>query len=877
MVVSLTKGYSQIPITFNVGSGSGQMGSTVCVDVTFEDFMKVTSTQFEIRFDPNVLRLNTPIDVSTSVLNEGGMAGLSINNFNDVDAANGFLAVVWIDVATTGKTFDDDEIFFTLCFELIGEPCETSEITITESGKITFEFIQIDCVTGEENDFPPVVNSGEITIDPAGYAISSAFCSSDDASNSGSITFSGSGGTGPYDWELTGGASGSGLNDCEMITVDDLAPGQYTLTLIDANNTVINEIITISTNSDFPFVLTLDGTNPTCFDRLNGSVGVIDIEGGEAPFEYAWSNMEFNEDTITQLGMGEYTLTITDVNGCTTSSSATIEVDTLTVNFDVISDPSCDGSSNGIVSLSAEGGTPFPGNGYDFEINGVGSTIYFASNFMPIDIFTPANLPSGCFEIVASDNATFPCFSDPVEFCIEAGSFSTLDIQVTDISCFGACDGAVVITADDMGNYSFMVTDPDGNAQTGMNTNLAFDADNLCPGIYEVTVNDVNAGCSIDTTFTILEPELLVLSVIDSLGPGCGGGDGMISFGAAGGTEPYTFEWNDGFDEAERINMGGGNYSVTLSDANGCRDSIDFTFSDGGNIGLNVLVCNAITCGGVADGSVCASVSAAGNYSFNWEDSEGNDIGSGGQIDNLAAGFYFVTATDGMCTDTDTVFLAPGQTPDVSIAFTPPTCPDVSDGMLVATLTSGTSPATFEWTEPPSTNVLSAGAVLSDGVGTYNLNVTDALGCELDTLVEITPPTNTIQVDITNIIENTCFGECEGVATFTASGGPDGNGNYVFFVSNISTPIDPNGDMTTVSTLCGGENWVYAIDGICASDTFFFTVPDADPITLVESGTIINPPSCAGGNDGSITIEVQGGNDSSYDIFWINEGIAGPS
>ncbi len=38
--------------------------------------------------------------------------------------------------------------------------------------------------------------------------------------------------------------------------------------------------------------------------------------------------------------------------------------------------------------------------------------------------------------------------------------------------------------------------------------------------------------------------------------------------------------------------------------------------------------------------------------------------------------------------------------------------------------------------------------------------------------------------------------------------------------------------MATVNALCGGENWVYAIDGICASDTFFFNIPDAEPISL---------------------------------------------
>jgi gliding motility-associated-like protein len=877
IVLSCTKGYSQVPIIFNIGSGSGPQGSQVCVDFTVEDFIKVTSTQFVIRFDPKVIALNTPIIVTNSCLNENGMGGLSTANFNVAEIADGYVNFIWFDLNTTGITLDGCEILFTLCFDLIGDPCESSDICITESGPVPFEFVQIDCITGEENDFPPIINKGEITIDPDGYAITSAFCSSDDASNSGSITFSGSGGTGPYNWEVSpGGASGTGLNDCETATIDDLGPGTYTVTLIDANNVVTNEVITISTNSEFPFILTLDGTNPTCFKTENGSINVVDIEGGEGPFTYEWSTFQFFEDSLIQLGAGDYDLTITDINGCTASSSVALEVDTIKLNFTVISDPSCDGSSDGIVSITAEGGTPYAGNGFLFDIGGINGTIYFSGGG-PLNPFTPGNLPAGCFEVVASDNATFACTSDPIEFCLEAGSFSTLDIDVTNISCFGECDGMVVVTAGTVGNFSFMVTDPDGNAVTGMNTNLAFDTDNLCSGIYDMTVNDVIANCSIDTFFTIIEPELLVLSVLDSLGPGCGGGDGMMTFEANGGTEDYIFEWNDAFDQSTRVNMGGGNYSVTVTDANGCQDSISFTFQDGGTIGLNAFVCNAVTCGGAMDGSICADVTSPGVFSFTWEDASGMSLGTGGQIDGVGGGIYYVTATDGLCTDVDTVIVAPGEMVSVSIVQEDPTCPDSPNGTLTATLATGTNPASYIWTEPPSTLPLSTGAVLLAGVGIYNLNVIDGNGCEIDTLIELTPPTNVINVDITNIVDNTCFGECEGEATFTASGGPDGSNNYVFFVSGISTPINPGGNVATVSTICGGGNWVYAIDGTCASDTFWFTVPDADPILLNESNSLLVPPSCAGGDDGSIMVEVEGGNSSSYDILWVNEGIMGPS
>ncbi|MEM9547501.1 MAG: gliding motility-associated C-terminal domain-containing protein [Bacteroidota bacterium] len=878
-----TRAYSQDPITINIGSDSGPKGSTRCIDFTTDDFTLATAAQFVIRFDPSVARLIEPLDLSTSCLN------IDENNifdsqFNLMETEDGFINVVWIDFATEGLTLDDDcDLFFTLCFELIGEPCDQTDICITESSKVSFEFVQIiDTLTGEDIELLPIINKGQLVVDPSNYVINTAFCSTDDSSNSGSITFSGAGGTGPYSWSISPGtASGTGLMDCETATVDNLGPGTYTVIITDSNNVVRTEVITITTNSDFPFTIDLDPINPTCFDSQNGSIIVSDIQGGEGPFSYEWSTFQFFKDTLENLGSGDYALTITDVNGCTTSAEVSLNADTISLSYVLVVEPSCEENANdGLVTITAEGGTPYPGNNYTWDIDGIimgnDTTFYFGGTNFPLNPFSPGNLPEGCFEVVATDNASIPCASDPFKFCIESGAFANLDFQVTNIACFGGCEGAISITAPSINNFNFTVTDPDGNVFTEMNTSSYIDTD-LCGGQYDVTIEDLDANCIRDTFFIIEEPALLEINVIDSIGPGCGGGDGMISMEALGGTADFTFLWNDGFDQASRVNMGGGNYSVTLTDANGCQDSISFTFADGGDIGLSAFVCQAISCGGLMDGSVCAGVSVAGSYTFSWADGNGIPLGTGVQIDGLGAGTYFVTATDGQCTDTDTVFLVPGPTPDVSIVQEDPTCLDSPDGRLTATLTDGVSPAMFEWTEPPSTMIISDGAVLTGSVGTYLLVVTDANGCTLDTMVTMTPPMDVIEIDVSNIVENICFGACEGEATFTASGGPAGTGEYVFFVSNLSSSIDPGGNTATVDVLCGGLNWVYAIDGVCASDTFFFTVPDAEPIALNEAASMLAPPSCAGGDDGSITIEVQGGNDSSYDIFWVNEGIGGPT
>ncbi len=876
LIIGQSNMLGQGPITFNIGSASGMVGDIVCVDVTVEGFDNVASMEWFNRWNSNVVLLDT-ILVDNSAMNANGMNLLPVSSFNFLEATPKYGKFTWFDPATTGVSLVDGAILYTICFELIGDPCETSIVDIT--GGDNEISIEIAVGTDSSVELPLsdiIINPGLITIDPAGYVISESHCSSDDNGDTGSITFAGAGGTGPYSWTVSGNGvnqsnlPGEEIEDCETATVDGLPPGQYTITFTDANNVIRNEIVEISTNSSFPFILSLDSMNPTCFDKNNGEISIDNINGGDGPFSYAWSNSQFGE-SIEDLVPGEYALTITDINGCTTSASTELAVDTLQVSIEVISDPSCNGGSNGVVSFTASGGTAYANGGYDYDIDGVDPTFYFSNGSEIPNQYIVGNLFEGCFSAVVVD--ALGCQSDPAEFCLEAGSFSTLVVDTTNVSCFGACDGSVLLTAGSTGNFTFQVSDGNGGALLGISGATTFSASNLCPGTYDAIVTNSSDGCFVDTSFTITEPLLLELSVVDSVGPGCGGGDGMITFEALGGTEPYDFIWDDAFDQSTRENMPGGTYSVTVSDFNGCRDSIMWTFAEGGDIGLTAGVLNAVSCESAQDGSVRATVSAAGSFTYTWEDNDGASLGTGEIITNLGGGIYFVTATDGECTDTTSVILAPGQTPAAAVTMVPPLCSNSTDGMLTATLLEGVAPAMFSWSQPPSTAIISNGAIVTGGVGIYNLNIVDANGCESDELFEIMTSPDSLQVVISDQTENICFGSCNGGATFTASGGPAGTGEYTFIISG--NPVVASGGVATVSDLCAGTNFVIVIDGVCSSDTMFFDVMDADEILIDIDNSTLNPPACDGGNDGSISVVVTGGNPSNYDLLWLNEGIMG--
>jgi len=867
---------AQDEFTVNIESIDGEQGDIVCIDFRVENFIEVSALGWVIRFDPSVLRyVNYEID--NSALNntpDGNFLFPSSFAENRVD--EGYINFVWEDGGSLGLNIPDGGLLYEICFEIIGEPCDQSEVAVTPLANEIQVSVAIPGTTDAEDLLQDdiLINNGVVNVVSNTFSVSSKFCSSDDTGSTGSITFAGSGGVEPYSWVLTqsgGGVSesGSGLAGCDPFTVDNLPPGTYSVEITDAAGVLRNTTIVIESSSDFPFFLELEGVDPTCFDRDNGRVVLDSVVGGVAPYHYEWSTFEFDSLEIKRLLAGTYGLTVTDANGCTTSATQVIDVDTVKISYVVVDDPSCEGVKDGRVSFFAEGGTPVAGNRYEFEVEGV--PFYLGDSPGPVTSpWTTDNMGEGCYTASVKDDLN--CVSDEIMFCLEASSFAELTLDTTNVSCNGACDGTVSIVAGTTGNYVFEVRDQGGQLVLGTVSPVDFTAVGLCPGAYTVQVRDQNEGCVSDTTFNITEPIPLQLIVVDSIGPGCGGGDGMIIFTQLGGTEPYEYLWSDNYNQSSRDNMIGGDYAVTLTDANGCTQELMWTFGPGGDIGLSAIVCQAVSCASDNDGSVCASVTVTGDYIFSWEDDSGASLGDGEQIDNLGGGIYYVTATDGVCTATDSVIVASGESPSITAVITPPLCPDSNNGQISVTLDEGVNPATFEWSQPPSTAIISTGQVFQDGVGIYNVHITDGNGCEADTLLELIAPADTIVVITSNIMAVSCSGECNGQVTFNVSGGPGTSGDYTLFLPN-GAQAAPGGDVT-ITDLCAGDNYVVAVDGQCATDTIRFVVPDTDPIMIDLDLSTITPPSCNGDDDGSIEVVIQGGNSASYDLLWVNEGVS---
>ncbi len=176
----------------------------------------------------------------------------------------------------------------------------------------------------------------------AGYAASvnstQPSCNSD-----GSVSASGSGGTPPYTYSWSTGATTSSINN--------LAPGTYSVTVTDGNNCTKTESVTLVANIP---VANASKTDVTCSGNCNGSATAT-VSGGASPYTYSWSNGSTTA-TINALCEGNYSVTVTDNKGCTSQKNITIGAG-INIALSVTTNQSTCAQPNGSASVTASGGT----------------------------------------------------------------------------------------------------------------------------------------------------------------------------------------------------------------------------------------------------------------------------------------------------------------------------------------------------------------------------------------------------------------------------------------------------------------------------------------------------------------------------------------
>ncbi|MCF8415721.1 MAG: gliding motility-associated C-terminal domain-containing protein [Crocinitomicaceae bacterium] len=673
----------------------------------------------------------------------------------------------------------------------------------------------------------------------------------------GSIDLTPAGGTAPYTYSWSNGAITQDLTG--------LAAGTYTVNVNDANGITGGCAATLTVTITQPTVLTQNvtaftypsGTNISCFGLSDGSVNLT-IGGGNPGYTYLWSNGAVSED-LSNVPAGTYSVTITDLNGCTILSSITLTQPALLSSGLVpalyvggFNTTGC--LSNGAIDLTVGGGNP-------------GYTYVWSNGSISQDI---AALAAGNYSVTVTDingcqttSSVVLTSPNPLTESISAFVYPS----GTNISCFGLSDGSIDLI---IGGGTPLYT------YSWSNGAITQDLSNVPAGTYNVTVTDAN-GCQITSSITLIQPTAITSSLTPSVYAGgfnvsgCVA-DGFIDLTVNGGNPGYTYSWSNGAVTQNINTLIGGNYIVTVTDINGCQTSSAVLLTQPVNLTETItattfLSGTNISCFGLSDGNINLTIGGGTpDYTYLWNTGAITEDLSG-----LPFGTYSVVVTDANgCQIASSITLiqppALGQsiTATVYQSGTNISCFGLSDGNIDLSIIGGNPGYTYSW---------SNGSIAQDltnvPAGTYSVTVTDLNGCTIPSTITLTQPTALTQgitaVTYPSGTNISCFGLNDGSIDLTIGGG---NPGYTYVWSNGAVTQD-------LTALIAGTYSVVITDvnGCTIPSSITLTQPTAltQGITAVTypSGTNI---SCFGLNDGSIDLTIGGGN-PGYTYAWSNGAV----
>ena len=628
----------------------------------------------------------------------------------------------------------------------------------------------------------------------------------------GGASASAAGGTMPYTYAWS--------NSATTASITGVIAGTYSVTITDQNGCTSTSSATITEPASLIAASVVD-SNTSCNGFSDGGASAS-AAGGTMPYTYAWSNSATTA-SITGVIAGTYSVTITDANGCTDSTSTTVTEPASLIAASVVdSNISCNGFSDGGASASAAGGTmPYT---------------YAWSNSATTASIT--GVIAGTYSVTITD--ANGCTDSTSTTVTEPASLIAASVVDSNISCNGFSDGgASASAAGGTMPYTYAWSN---SATTASITGVI-------AGTYSVTITDQN-GCTSTSSATITEPaSLIAASVVDSNISCNGFSDGGASASAAGGTMPYTYAWSNAATTASITGVIAGTYSVTITDANGCTDSTSTTVTEPASLIAASVVDSNISCNGFSDGG--ASASAAGGtmpYTYAW-----SNAATTASITGVIAGTYSVTITDqNGCTSTSSATITePASLIAASVVDSNTSCNGFSDGGASASAAGGTMPYTYAWSNSATTASIT-GVI----AGTYSVTITDANGCTDSTSTTITEPTPLVA---TSVVDSnaSCSGFSDGGASASATGG---TGAYTYAWSNTATTASITGVMA-------GTYTVTITDANGCTSTSSISVGQA--ISLVTSSVVDSNITCNGLSDGGATASATGGT-GAFTYSWNN-------
>ncbi|OWY20069.1 T9SS C-terminal target domain-containing protein [Sphingobacteriales bacterium UPWRP_1] len=537
-----------------------------------------------------------------------------------------------------------------------------------------------------------------------------------------------SGGTPPYSvaWFTANGAP-AGTSATPNNCITGLAAGSYFAVVTDSHNCTASATFTVQ-QAPASMSVQVNLNQTACTGAVTACATV---SGGVAPFTYSWFSTwattpvslpsnSLQTGCINLNASGNYTVVVTGANGCTASATFTVNAgNTLDVNV-LLTQPACGGN---VTACATATGGQAPYTYAWFTANGTaippaattGSCVNNLSSGIYTVVVTAAN---GC---TASETFTVNAVA-PISVVIQNANSAGL-------ICASASGGTPP--------YQFAWYNPAGAAipYTGLVTSCLQTA-NLTPGSYSVQVTDAN-GCVVSATITIGLPPVNtgpLTVVVNAANASCNQPNGSVQAVATGGTSPYSWLWSNGATTSAITGLLPGVYSVTVTDAVGQQATQNATV---GNLANNLVLNLTATNVGFTPATSLYNViqyqatptGGTAPYTYAWTTTGLAFVyynNSGGlSIFTIGNAGFSITVTDANGCQAVAGITGTGTNSlqIISYAVIPATGGGINDGGIDITVSGGTGPYTYLWSNGATTQDING---LSPGW--YMVLVTDANG-----------------------------------------------------------------------------------------------------------------------------------------------------
>jgi thiol-disulfide isomerase/thioredoxin len=636
-------------------------------------------------------------------------------------------------------------------------------------------------------------------------------------------------GGGGVNLNVTGGYLNKSYEWSNGSTAQDLTgvdAGTYSVTVSDVNGYFVTKSFTVGGPSVALNLENYSQSNVTCNSYNNGGLSVAPA-GGYPGYSYEWSNGE-NGPGIQDLGPGEYTVTVTDNQGCTIAETFTIDEPEAISSFAYTNAATCT-NSNGSATIESEGGTGF--HFYQLGNQNASTNNVFFDLAPGIYEYTVTDL-NGCFN---TGEFEIESTGTPTVAAATQGSLNCSTPQVT-VSGAGSSTGS---------NYSYLWTTTNGNIVSGANSLTAVVN---APGTYTLKVTNNQANCSVtsSTQVTMVNngptanagaPAQLTCAVTTA----------TLNAGASTGAN-LTYQWSNAagvIGTTPTVEVGDpGVYTLQVTDpANGCTSNATVEITE--DITTPAIAVNnaELTCT-VNTAEICATVAPTTTVVWNIN---GTPVAANcATVGNAGTFTATATGTNGCVSTAESTVTSAAGLPQIS-AQTPAnlTCL-VGEITLTGELTGDPALFTISWTTANG-NIVSGANTLTPVVnepGTYTMTaINTATACQSTLNVTVTEVINNPAASFTSSLSN---GQLNLVST--------GNGAAVW---NLGNGQQVEGQNVTISFAASGTyNICLTTTTECGTvtqcnDVVYFTAP---AVAGTVTGNI-----CNGAAAGAITAEVSGG------------------